>query len=90
MSPQNVVQALDAATGDVIWEYRSALPDDVLTYGATRTITLYQDKVYLATFDAALVALDAHTVDEVWRTVTADYTEGSRTSAVRSSPTASS
>ena len=61
VSPQNVVQALDAATGDVIWEYRPALPDDVLTYGATRTIALYQDKVYLATFDAALVALDAHT-----------------------------
>ena len=76
VSPQNVVQALDAATGDIIWEYRSALPDDVLTYGATRTIALYQDKVYLATFDAALVALDAHTGDEVWRTVTADYTEG--------------
>ena len=33
----------------------------MLTYGATRTIALYQDKVYLATFDAALVALDAHT-----------------------------
>ena len=76
VSPQNVVQALDAATGEVIWEYRSALPDDVLTYGATRTIALYQDKVYLATFDAALVALDTHTGDEVWRTVTADYTEG--------------
>ena len=76
VSPQNVVQALDAATGDVIWEYRSALPDDALQYGATRTIALYQDKVFLATFDAALVALDAHSGDEVWRTVTADYTEG--------------
>ncbi|MCY4074530.1 MAG: PQQ-binding-like beta-propeller repeat protein, partial [Acidobacteria bacterium] len=44
--------------------------------GATRTLALYGDKVYLATYDAALVALDARTGTEVWRTVKADYTQG--------------
>ena len=74
-NPGNVVQAIDAATGDVIWQYRSPLPEDAAR-GATRTLALYGDKVYLATYDAALVALDARTGAEVWRTVKADYTQG--------------
>ncbi|MCY4121194.1 MAG: c-type cytochrome, partial [Acidobacteria bacterium] len=39
--PGNVVQALDAATGDVIWVYRHRLPDDARA-GATRTLALYE------------------------------------------------
>ena len=75
-NPGNVVQAIDAVTGEVIWQYRSPLPEDAVRRGATRTLALYGDKVYLATYDAALVALDARTGEEVWRTVKADYTQG--------------
>ncbi|MEE2636496.1 MAG: PQQ-binding-like beta-propeller repeat protein [Acidobacteriota bacterium] len=74
--PGNVVQALDASTGDVLWEYRHPLPDDAVRFGATRTIALYGDKVFLATYDAALVALDARSGQLVWETVKADYTQG--------------
>ena len=74
--PGNVVQAIDALTGDVIWEYRAPLPEDAPQRGVTRTLALYGDKVYLATHDAALVAIDARTGTEVWRTVKADYTQG--------------
>jgi len=74
--PQNVVQALDAATGDVLWEYRHPVPDDAAGFGATRTIALYGDKVFLATYDAALVALDASTGDVAWEAVKADYASG--------------
>ncbi len=76
VNPGNIVQALDAGNGEVIWEYRYEVPEDAATYGATRTIALYRDKVFLATYDAALVALDARSGDEVWRTVKADYTQG--------------
>ena len=34
-SPGNVVQAIDAATGDVIWQYRSPLPEDAPQRAAT-------------------------------------------------------
>ena len=44
-----MVQAIDALTGDVIWEYRSPLPEDAPQRGATRTLAVYGDKVYLAT-----------------------------------------
>ena len=76
-SPGNVVQAIDALTGNVIWVYRSPLPEDARV-GATRALAFYGDKVYLATHDAALVALDARTGTEVWRSVKADYTQGFR------------
>ena len=79
-NPGNVVQAIDAATGDVIWVYRARLPEDARA-GATRTLALYDDKLFLATADAAVVALDAHTGAEVWRTVKTDYTQGFRQNA---------
>ena len=79
-NPGNVVQAIDAATGDVIWVYRARLPEDARA-GATRTLALYGDKVFLATADAAVVALDARTGAEVWRTVKTDYTQGFRQNA---------
>ncbi len=80
-SPGDVVQALDAVTGDVFWQYRSPLPEDAPQRAPTRTLALYGDRVFLATADAALVALDARTGEEIWRTVKADYTQGFRQNA---------
>ena len=79
-NPGNVVQAIDAATGDVSWVYRARLPEDAQA-GATRTLALYGDKLFLATADAAVVALDTRTGAEVWRTVKTDYTQGFRQNA---------
>ena len=62
INPGNVVQALDARTGDLIWEH-GAGPDGV---GRVRNIAIYDDKVYQATNDARLVALDARTGRLVW------------------------
>lgn len=70
-NPQNVVQALDAGTGAVLWEYRYH-GHRVLHGASTRALAIYGHKLFLATHDAALVALDARTGDEVWRTVNAD------------------
>ena len=75
-SPGNVVQALDAATGEVIWEHRHQYPEDAASWGATRSIALYRDKVYLTTYDAAILALDARTGEQVWKTTKADYRKG--------------
>ena len=76
-NPGNVVQAIDATTGDLIWEFRYEFPPKALKItGATRGLALYEDKVFLSTYDAAIVALDARTGEQVWRTVKADYTQG--------------
>lgn len=77
-NPYDVVQALDAATGDLLWEYRRELPEDAGRglSNASRGVALYDDKVFLATTDAYLVALDARSGEVVWETQVADYTQG--------------
>ncbi len=75
--PGNVIQALDARNGELIWEYTYSYPPESKTLGGpTRNIALYGDKLYMATYDAALVAVDARTGKQLWRTVKADYREG--------------
>jgi alcohol dehydrogenase (cytochrome c) len=75
--PGNVIQAIDAASGSLIWEYAYPHPPDARTLGGpTRNIAIYQDRVFVATYDAALIALDARTGKLMWRTVKADYTKG--------------
>lgn len=77
VNPGNVVQAINAATGDLIWEYAYDYPPESKSLGGpTRNIAIYNDKIFLSTYDASLVALDARTGKEVWRTVKADYKKG--------------
>ena len=73
----NVVQAINATSGEVIWDYAYQFPPESKTLGGpTRNIAIYKDKIFLATYDAAVVALDARTGKQVWRSVKADYTKG--------------
>src|SRR4029077_15981379 len=76
------VQALNAATGDLIWEYRRDLPAKLLTEGgnslAKRNMALYEDKLIVATSDAHVIALDAKTGKLAWDHETADWTKGWR------------
>jgi alcohol dehydrogenase (cytochrome c) len=75
MNTANVIQALDARTGELIWEHR--VPPYALIGAATmRNIAVYQDKVFLATTDAHLVALEARTGKVVWTTAIADRAKG--------------
>jgi alcohol dehydrogenase (cytochrome c) len=70
----NIVQALNGRTGEVIWEYRAG-PDQG---GAMRNLAIYQDKVFVATSDARMVALNARTGELAWETRFADSTKGYR------------
>ena len=76
----NVVQALNARTGELIWEYRRELPEDA-SYSGTRNIAIYQDKIFLGTLDGYLVALGAKTGSVVWETKVADYQQHNRYTA---------
>src|SRR5438034_3806552 len=72
-SPGGGVQTLDAANGDLIWEYRARPGGD----GAPRTspmrnLAVYDDKVYIATADARLMALNARTGAVAWDHQVAD------------------
>jgi alcohol dehydrogenase (cytochrome c) len=69
----NVIQALDAATGELIWENRVG---PLVASGAMRGLAIYDDKIFIATSDARLVALAARTGQIVWETIIGDRTEG--------------
>ncbi len=71
----NTVQALDARTGELLWENRIG-PAPTRAYGATRSLALYGDKVFVPTTDAKLYALDAKTGKIVWQTEIENGKEG--------------
>jgi alcohol dehydrogenase (cytochrome c) len=72
---QNIVQAIDARTGDLIWENHVG-PNALIGQAAMRNMAIYQDKVFVATTDARLVALDARTGAKVWDATIADRAKG--------------
>ena len=77
----NKIQALNGATGDLIWEYRHTLPDRILTAGgnlSSRNMAIYQGNLIVATTDAHLIALDAKTGKVVWDHTGADWSKGWR------------
>ena len=75
VNTSNVVQALNGKTGDLIWENHVG-PEAIIGQGAMRSMALYGDKLYLATTDARMVALDARTGRQVWATAIADRAKG--------------
>ena len=83
-SPRSVVQAVDAVTGDRLWEYRRDLEaaseylESVGSGMRTRSVAIYGDKIFVNTSDAHIVALDAATGEVVWDHTVADYRLGYR------------
>jgi alcohol dehydrogenase (cytochrome c) len=71
----NIVQALDGRTGELIWEH-SVGPEAVIGQGAMRNLAIYQDKLFVATTDARLVALDARDGKLLWDVAVADREKG--------------
>ena len=76
-NPGNIIQALDAGIGDVIWQYAREFPENLGLGGSRlRNISIYQDNLFISTADAALVALDARSGEIVWEHQIADPEQG--------------
>ena len=70
----NDVVALDARTGRVFWTYSYATPSDhrACCGSNNRGVAILGDRVFMATLDAHVVALDAATGAELWDVQLAD------------------
>ena len=77
-SPGNIVHALDAATGELRWEYRREFPTALGRQRPNRSLSIYGDTIFLNTADAHLVALDVNTGEVVWDVEVADAEKGFR------------
>jgi quinohemoprotein ethanol dehydrogenase len=75
----NVVRAVDATSGRLIWSYDPHVAEraDRMRAGmnVSRGIALWRDKVILATWDGRLIGLDASSGREQWSTMTVDSTK---------------
>ena len=78
-NPNDVIQALDAVTGDLRWEYRRDVPDDVADYlggliSVNRNVAIHGRLIIDTANDDYLFALDALSGALVWETRLFDYT----------------
>ncbi|MEO8053056.1 MAG: PQQ-binding-like beta-propeller repeat protein [Acidobacteriota bacterium] len=68
-----VLQALDAKTGELVWENRYGSNP---TSPAMRGIAMYDDKIFVTTGDAHMMAFDARNGKVVWDTTIGDRSKG--------------
>ena len=66
------VQALDAVTGDLLWQYARRLPRGVRP-SQKRGFSIYGHRLYVPTSDMHIVALDVKTGEVLWDTAVADH-----------------
>jgi quinohemoprotein ethanol dehydrogenase len=75
----SMVKAYDAASGKLLWSYDPAVPRELGVKGCcdvvSRGVAAWNGKIYVATFDGRLVALDAATGKPVWSVVTGDQSQ---------------
>ena len=73
----NIVRAVDATNGAVKWSYDPKVMDVAGNrvrsgWDHSRGIALWKGKIYVATWDGRLIAVDAGTGREIWSTMTVD------------------
>ena len=73
------VQAIDAATGKLLWQYDPKVPGEFGVKACcdtvNRGVAAYKGRLYLGALDGRLIALDAATGKEVWSKVTVDQSQ---------------
>ena len=79
-NPNDIIQAIDAVTGDLRWEYRRDLPDDIDEYirglsDVNRNVAIYGNLIIDTSNDDYIYAVDATSGRLVWETEILDYTK---------------
>jgi quinohemoprotein ethanol dehydrogenase len=73
------VQAIDAASGRLLWQYDPQVPGPTAAKACcdvvNRGVAFWQGRAYVGTLDGRLVAIDARTGKEAWSVVTVDQTK---------------
>ena len=76
--PWSVAYALDAVTGEEIWRFDPETDRRSMRYSCcggavNRGLAAYKGRLYFATFDARLIAIDQATGEKVWDVDTGHY-----------------
>ena len=76
-----LIQALDARNGNLLWRYRQTIPADYsrdIFYRTKRSLAIGGNKLIVPTTDMHLIALDIKTGEVVWDVVTDDFKKSKR------------
>ncbi len=77
-NPRDIIQALDAVTGDLLWEHRREIPDDAEDYlfatATNRNVAIYGNLIIDTSVDDYVFAIDATSGQLAWETEILDYT----------------
>jgi alcohol dehydrogenase (cytochrome c) len=70
--------ALDALTGKAIWRKERSLPTDIRACcgNVNRGFAIQGNKLFMATLDAHVIAMDTRTGNVLWDTKATEYSEG--------------
>ena len=74
-NPGSMVQALNATTGELLWEYQRDFPPETRQQHQLRPIrglSIFEDRILVNTADAHIVALDARSGKVVWDVAVTD------------------
>ena len=76
-NPRDIIQAIDAVTGDLVWEHRREIPDDLEDYlfatATNRNVAIHGNLIIDTSADDHVFAVDATTGEQVWETLILDY-----------------
>ncbi len=76
-NPRDIIQALDAVTGDLLWEHRREIPDDAEDYlfatATNRNVAIYGNLIIDTSVDDYVFAIDATSGQLAWETEILDY-----------------
>ena len=79
-NPSDVIQAIDAVSGDLVWEHRREVPEDIGDYlfnglwQNNRNVAIYGSFIIDTSVDDHVFALEASTGRLAWETEILDYT----------------
>ncbi len=80
----DVIQAIDATTGDLLWEYSRSIPEDLYEMVGgnarnNRNLAIFENLIINTSDDNHVFALNAETGELVWETQIFDYQVNSAT-----------
>ena len=80
VTTHSATMAINPITGKQIWKAEIELPQDVFKSACcgmlNRGVAVFDGKIYRVTLDAHVIALDAKTGKQLWKSKAADYLDG--------------
>jgi alcohol dehydrogenase (cytochrome c) len=73
IEPNDTIEAVDAATGDLIWSYKRRYPADFHGGGSKRNAAIFENLIIDTSADGFVYAVDIATGKQAWETQVTDW-----------------